>query len=248
MKYIITLILELIFSCLSFAAENSITYSFNTAKNILSQYVYIHPNERITLYCRGTFDRNGIIQPPDGFFTDKYIQRAQRLEWEHIVPVSAFGIAFAEWNEGHYLCIDIKGKQYRGRRCAEKTNKNYQIMQSDMYNIYPAIGAVNALRANYEFALLPDAENDFGICPMKIDNHQVEPPVYCRGIIARTYLYMESKYTFYTMKQNTKVLMKEWDKQYPVTQEECTRTKRIEDLQGNENIYVKQQCITQGFW
>jgi len=29
---------------------------------------------------------------------------------------------------------------------------------------------------NYNFALLPDAENTFGTCAMKIQGHRVEPP------------------------------------------------------------------------
>jgi len=59
-----------------------------------------------------------------------------------------------------------------------------------MHNLAPAIGAVNALRSNYEFTMLPGVRPTFGTCEMKIEGRKVEPPETARGIIARTYLYM----------------------------------------------------------
>lgn len=35
---------------------------------------------------------------------------------------------------------------------------------------------------------------------------------------------------------------------YPVDEWECTRAKRIESIQGNENIFVKNMCIEKGLW
>ena len=60
--------------------------------------------------------------------------------------------------------MDKKGKVFKGRKCVEKVNREYRLMQSDMYNLYPAIGAVNALRQNYNFQMLPGEEPDFGSC------------------------------------------------------------------------------------
>lgn len=31
----------------------------------------------------------------------------------------------------------------------------YRLMQADMYNLFPAVGAVNAIRSNYNYELLP---------------------------------------------------------------------------------------------
>jgi len=39
-----------------------------------------------------------------------------------------------------------------------------------------------------------------------------------------------------------------WDRQYPVDAWECTRAKRIEKLQDNENKFVKQPCVASGLW
>jgi deoxyribonuclease-1 len=72
-------------------------------------------------------------------------------------------------------------------------------MQADMFNLFPAIGSVNALRSNYNFAMQSAVNNSFGSCEMKIDNSKAEPPKAARGQIARAYMYMESNYPRYSM-------------------------------------------------
>lgn len=73
--------------------------------------------------------------------------------------------------------MDRKGKAFKGRACAEKVNADYRRMQADMYNLYPAIGSVNAVRSNKNFQMLgPDVPSAFGSCPMKISGNKVEPP------------------------------------------------------------------------
>ena len=127
-------------------------------------------------------------------------------------------------------------------------NMNYRYMQSDMYNLVPAIGAVNALRSNYNFRPLPKEKSDFGTCKMKIEDRKVEPPTRSRGAIARTYKYIQASYSRYKMSRQQQQLMDSWDKMYPVTSFECLRTKRIEQIQNNENAVVKQQCLRNQIW
>lgn len=201
-----------------------------------------------TFYCSADFDSSGNVLLPEGFLTERYQKRASRIEWEHVVPVENFGRTFSEWRDGHPLCVSRSGISYKGRRCAEKVNQEFKLMQADMYNLYPAIGSVNAARRNYNFAMLPDAQSSFGSCPMKIEANKAEPPAYVRGIIARTYKYMASTYPRYRMSKSQTHLMGAWDALYPVDEWECARTKRIEAIQGTENPIVKSQCIEKGFW
>lgn len=119
-------------------------------------------------------------------------------------------------------------------------------MQSDLYNLYPAIGAVNALRSNYNFTVLPAAQSDFGSCDMKIENRKAEPPERSRGKIARTYLYMESAYKRYRMSKAQRQLMNAWDKMYPITAWECLRADKIYKIQNSENKIVKSRCDAKG--
>jgi len=201
----------------AFAAGNTSNDSFNRAKRHLSQ---VYADHRITVYCGASYDERGNITLPDGFVTPSHQKRAQRMEWEHIVPAENFGRAFAEWREGHPECVDNKGKLFRGRNCAEKVNMDFRYMHADMHNLAPSIGAVNALRSNFNFAMLPGVESTFGTCTMKIDskNRRVEPPEAARGIIARTYLYMQAEYPRYNMGRPQQQLMEAWDKMYPPNQ------------------------------
>lgn len=224
------------------ANENTSISSFSKAKRLLQDEVYI--DHRETLYCSARYNEAKDVAPPLGFSTTKHIKRAKKIEWEHVVPAENFGRAFSEWREGHPACTDSKGKSFKGRRCANKTASEYRYMQADMYNLFPTIGAVNALRSNYSFTMLPTEKSDFGTCPMKIENRKAEPPQSARGRIARTYLYMDSSYHKYSMSKKTAQLMKTWNKMHPVTRWECLRAERIEAIQGNTNIIMKQACIT----
>jgi deoxyribonuclease-1 len=245
MKKIISLLITTLITTTTLAANQEIQ-SFSKAKKLLEKKVY--NNHRTTLYCQAPFDAKKKVTPPNGFTTTKYIKRAKKVEWEHVVPAENFGSTFSEWRDGNKLCTNSKGKVFRGRKCAEKINIEYRYMQADMFNLYPAIGAVNALRSNYNFTMLPAAKSDFGSCEMKIDNRKAEPPKIARGQIARTYLYMDDAYKRYSMSKSQRQLMGAWDKMYPVDAWECTRAKKIASLQKSKNNIVKSRCQSSGIW
>ena len=103
----------------SFAANETIQ-SLNIAKKILEREVY--QDHRITLYCGAEFDDKKLVTPPEGFTTEKFLKRSKKIEWEHAVPAENFGRTFKEWRDGDALCVNNKGKEFKGRRCAEKVN------------------------------------------------------------------------------------------------------------------------------
>ena len=228
-------------------AERPLDISFNKSKTYLKSRVY-YDNKR-TLYCNAPFDFQNQMDLPSDFYVNKYVKRSNRMEWEHIVPAENFGRAFSEWRNGDPDCVTQSGKTYKGRRCARKVNSQFRIMEADMYNLYPSVGSVNALRSNYNFAELPDNEGTFiKACNFRIYNRKVEPDEFAKGIIARTYLYFDNEYPIYHMSKQTKRLMEIWNAQYPVTPWECTRAKRIEDIQGNPNKFVKEPCVEKGWY
>ena len=144
-------------------------------------------------------------------------------------------------------CVDNNGRSFKGRKCAEKMNTEYRYMQSDMHNLFPAIGAVNALRLNFNFQMLGEnVPNTFGSCPMKIQGRKAEPPVRARGQIARTYKYMDLTYPRYRMSDQQRQLMNAWDKMYPVDEWECKRARRIARIQGNPNPVTERACAEAG--
>lgn len=245
MNVIITLLITILIATPALAGNQEIQ-SFSQAKRTLEKFVY--NKNRTTLYCGATFDAKKQVIPPKGFTTTKYVKRAKKVEWEHVVPAENFGRTFSEWRNGHKQCINSKGKSFKGRRCAEKVNTEYRYMQSDMFNLYPAVGAVNALRSNYSFTMLPAVKSNFGSCAMKIDSRKAEPPTAARGQIARTYLYMNDVYALYNMSKSQNQLMTAWDKMYPVDAWECARTKKIASLQKSENDVVMSRCKAVGIW
>lgn len=229
-----------LFTSTGMAAGNESIESFSKAKKLMQKNVY--HDHRETIYCGAEFDVHKNVIPPAGFTTTKYKKRAKRIEWEHVVPAENFGRTFNEFRDGHPSCVNKKGKSFKGRKCATKMNKEYRLMQADMYNLFPAIGAVNAMRSNYNFVAQAGGGSDFGSCDMKIDNRKAEPPVEARGRIARTYLYMDATYERYNMSKSQRQLMNAWDRMYPVSDWECVRAKRIEVLQKSNNRVITERC------
>lgn len=243
---------------------NRYSQSFFAVKRVMLDKIYY--DHRYTLYCNAKFDRFKQINIPKGFklpdinrvdfkvydiSQEELKRKSERMEWEHIVPAENFGRTFKEWTKGHKNCISHKGKNFKGRSCAKQENEEFRYMYTDMYNLYPSIGAVNYLRSNFNFTHFnprDNVENIFGNCPFKISHNRVEPRDNIKGLIARTYFYMEQTYSRYKIGEPMREVLKTWAKNYPVTQWECIRAYRIEKVQGNPNEVVKKECQDRGFY
>lgn len=237
-KIIICLIL--LIPVFAYAGGNTTNDSFSKAKKrLLNQVYYDH---RETFYCGCPFrmDKKVIFQADKFSPAVKHRKRADRIEFEHVVPAHAFGQSFKEWREGHPDCVDRKGKPFKGRNCAQKVNMEYRYMQADMYNLVPAIGQINALRSNYSYSMIPGEPRRFGPCDMEIEDRKAEPRPEIRGDIARIYFYMDDAYPGHGIisKKNRK-LFQAWDKEDPVDNWERERCRRIEAIQGNHNKFVE---------
>ncbi|MFH1984745.1 MAG: endonuclease [Pseudomonadota bacterium] len=245
MKRLASAIIALItIGTVSFAGGqgNTTNQSFNKAKKILLEQVYF--DRMTTFYCGCAFTPDKKIVSSGCYTPKKDGERARRVEWEHIVPAHAFGQSFQEWRDGHPDCVDSKGKAFKGRNCAAKVNLKYRYMEADMYNLVPAIGEINGLRSNYSFAMISGEKREFGQCDMEIEDRKAEPPPAVRGDIARTYFYMDAAYPGHGIISNKNRRMFEaWDREDPVDEWECERARRIERLQGDENPFVKSQCL-----
>lgn len=248
MKQLFSILLAcLLFPTVALGGGNEWNDSFSKAKKTLERQVYY--DHRETLYCGTKYDAKKNIALPEGFSTPAHEKRAGRMEWEHAVPAENFGRAFEEWREGDPQCVDRRGKTFKGRNCARKASRDFRLMEADMYNLFPAIGAVNAVRSNKQYSELPGSEPAFGICTAKIDGNRFEPPDRAKGQVARAALYMEDTYgPRYTLSRQQRQLFEAWDKMFPVDEWECTRAKRIEAIQGNENLFIKEPCQQAEMW
>ena len=116
-------------------------------------------------------------------------------------------------------------------------------MYADIYNLFPTIGEVNKNRKNFGMSIIKGEKMEFGKCDFEIENNKVEPREEIRGIIARTYFYMDFAYPEKgIVSEKNKNLFEKWDQRYPVDEWECKRAKKIENIQGNQNIFVIQSC------
>ena len=239
MKHILIILSLFLMNSHVFSQNTHIT-SFSKSKKLLLKLYKAHP---VTLYCGCSFKGKKPDLSSCGYIPMKDKKRANRIEWEHLVPAHAFGQSFPEWRAGHPKCVSKNGKKFKGRKCAQKMNEEYRRMQADMFNLYPAIGEVNGRRSNYSMAIIEGEKREFGKCDVEIKSRKVEPREEIRGEIARTYLYMDSVYPGRGIisKKNRK-LFDAWNKSDPVDEWECERAKRIEKIQGNRNEVVMVEC------
>lgn len=206
-------------------------YSFSKAKRTLSA-VY-KGNHQSTFYCVCDFSYQDKKLKPDlnscGYQVRKQSKRANRIEWEHIVPAWNFGHQMQCWQDG-------------GRRACKKI-PSFKKMEGDMHNLVPTIGEVNGDRSNYRFSDWNGVPYQYGQCSMLVDfkAKKVQPATRTKGAIARAYLYMAEQYGLSLSKQD-KRLFNAWNKQYPPTHWECKKGKIVADMQNTENKYISSQC------
>ncbi|PCJ17358.1 MAG: endonuclease I [Candidatus Cloacimonadota bacterium] len=170
--------------------------------------------------------------------------RANRIEWEHVVPAHHLAHAWDDiWKNGHKDCITAKGKKYKGRRCVQKVVPQYKYMQADMHNLYPSIGEINGYRRDYQVAIIPGEVMEFGKCDVEIFSQKFEPAPSTRGEVARTYFYMDQAYgKYFDLNKNLEKMLKSWAKSDPPNAWECERNLLIANIQGNENQVVTKAC------
>jgi deoxyribonuclease-1 len=200
---------------------------FSEAKRVAQR---IYSDENQTFYCGCPLRWQGGKGIPDlkacGYQVRKNGPRAQRIEWEHVVPAHQFGSPLGCWQQG--------GRDQCGREDAE-----FKRMEADLFNLKPAIGEVNGDRANFAFAELPDVRPQHGACPIRIDFKRklAEPRKEIRGDIARIYFYMADKYALSLEKNQQQMLLK-WHQADPVDARELQLHQRIAQQMGQPNYFV----------
>lgn len=266
-KFIIAFSLFFVLSFVSLTKEkkteknnggNETITQFYKAKKILQKEIYNKQELRRTFYCDCSYnDKKEIDGKSCGLKVRKNAKRSKRLEWEHIVPAHAFGQSFKEWREGDPLCVREKKKgkkkiikKYKGRKCARKVSSLFRLMEADLYNLVPAVGEVNADRENFSFTEFDEKKRleyqkkkVYGNCQVIIKDRKIEPRDEVKGMVARTYLYMNGAYPGHgIISRKNQKLYESWDQKFPVTKNECERYKKILAIQKNDNLILKKRC------
>ncbi|MBS0616632.1 MAG: endonuclease [Spirochaetes bacterium] len=228
------------------ADGNEQILSFSKAKRLGQRLIAAHPH---TFYCNCAIVEKTIDRTECGYEPHNDNVRANRIEWEHVVPAENFGRSFVEWREGHADCVHRDGRPYKGRHCARKANAEFRRIEADLYNLYPAIGELNGDRRNYRYGLVNEKQSAYGKCEFYIEDRVVEPRQAIRGDIARVYFYMNAAYPGRgIIGDKSRKLFEAWDKADPIDETECKRAKLIEEIQGNENSFVSGVCREKGWY
>ncbi|MBS2016098.1 MAG: endonuclease [Deltaproteobacteria bacterium] len=225
---------------------------FDEAKKALTR-IYESAPHRIDLYCGCAF----LPDPGHGLRVDLaacgYVpardrSRAERIEWEHAVPASAFGHTFVEWREGAARCVDKRGRPFRGRKCARIASAEFARIEADLHNLFPVVGEVNGLRGDLPMGLpLPDASDrhgargtfHFGACTSAIEAGVFMPRREVRGDLARAYKYMDRAYPERRLVDDAhRALFDAWDREDPPDDWERERNRLIGARQGNINELI----------
>lgn len=166
-----------------------------------------------------------------GYSIRKNGPRAQRIEWEHVMPAQQFGSGSTCWQTG-------------GRDLCSQKDSAFRQMEADLYNLRPVIGEVNGDRAHFRFAELADKPAQYGACPFQVDFQRqlAEPAQSVRGDIARIYFYMADRYQVTLSKREEKLFMR-WHQQDPVDDAEQMLTQRIAQAMGWPNPFVSGEKI-----
>ncbi len=221
------------------AAELDGPRSYREAKRILPE---LFPGPARTFYCECVYDVARAVDPAACGLPEELgsAERRVRLEWEHVVPAATFGRSFPEWG-GHPDC-----KKRRGRRCVRRTSEAFNRMEGDLFNIRPAVGAVNQVRGSRAMAEIP-GDHSLGACHFELDGGRAEPRDAVKGDVARIYLYMEETYPGRGIIDPRDLATYErWSRDDPVDAEECGLGRRIAEVMGRQNPVLDRECRIAG--
>lgn len=220
--------------------------SFSTAKR-WAESIYL--DNRTSFYCECAYsadkvlDKDSCEYSPRKPFTrsGKVNKRANRIEWEHVLPASVMGKQLMCWGpqRGEFSqCVKSNGKLKSGRDCCLKVNDTYRRAHNDLVGLVPAVGELNADRSNYRYGVIEGERRKYGACDFEVQDRVAEPREDIRGDIARIQLYLLDKYGealefhFDELRQE---ILKQWAEEDLITDEERERNRRICARQGTGN-------------
>jgi len=98
--------------------------TFSAAKKIAWRLYAEQPK---TFYCNCAYNGNRVDLDSCGYSPRKQLRRAQRLEWEHVVPAWVIGHQRQCWQNG-------------GRKNCARNDATFKAAEADLHNLVPSIG------------------------------------------------------------------------------------------------------------
>ncbi|SFM07740.1 endonuclease [Legionella jamestowniensis] len=207
--------------------------SFSQAKKIAAKIFTINPQ---TLYCHCWFDGKKSIDLSSCQMQEAQSKkRSHRVEWEHMMPAEHFGKQRPCWREA--IC-EKNGKRFKGRKCCELIDNQFNHMEAELYNLWPSVGLINQLRSNYRYGITTKKTKTYG-CNFSVqkEGRLVEPGDEVKGIVARATLFMSYRYQL-RLSDSQRQLFEAWNAMFPPTPWEKEWTKHVERIEGYKNPYI----------
>jgi len=251
--YLAILLFIFLLSWFSSPVQAETAGSFSTAKEWAED---VYGNGRVTFYCGCSYSASKVVDKescgyvPRRPFTrsGKINKRANRAEWEHVLPASIMGKGLTCWGKGRGKfpqCVKSNGKLISGRACCQKVNKTFRRAHNDLVNLVPAIGEINADRSNHRYGIVEGEPRKYGLCDFEFRNRVAEPRIGVRGNIARIQLYLLEKYGSdlgFSFSADRLEMLQEWDDVDPVSEVEIKKNIKLCRKQGFGNPLVSD-CV-----
>jgi deoxyribonuclease-1 len=127
------------------------------------------------------------------------------------------------------------------RRQCRARSAQFNRIESDMHNLFPALGRWNEARGAMAYGEIVGEAWVSPDCDLEIDAHRrrVEPRPAVRGDIARAMLYTADRYGL-TIYARQRALLLDWHLADPPDDHERQRNDRIERLQGGRNPFIDE--------
>lgn len=184
---------------------------------------------------------------------ENYAQ-ARRIFWESVYPGDSLTLYCAKsFHAKHRSGINVEhvfpmswatnGLNCGTRKQCRQKSADFNQIEADMHNLFPARSDVNQVRSSYRFGLVSGEARRFGKqCDFEVNTKSrvAEPMPTVRGDVARAMFYMADHYKkdgLVLFEKQAKLLYK-WHKADPPSEHEHYRNDVIESLQGNRNPYI----------
>ena len=200
---------------------------------------------------------SGVLQSQDQL-TD--FDTARRVFWELLYPAGGWtlycGLRFEAEGNGDGVMATIDHiypmprvyKQLKcGSRlqCKKEKSVKYNRIEADLHNMYPASGALVIARSDTVFGEISGNESRYEDCNFESKNRMIEPRDIAKGNIARSLLYMHAEYDLELAEDIE--LLKAWSRADPPSEQEISRNRIIEQIQGNRNPFIDKPELVSRF-
>lgn len=176
--------------------------------------------ETIPVFWRTLYPDGG-----EGLYCGKVFRAHDRdYNIEHVYPMA--------WVARALRCGD--------RQACRRNSPRFNLIESDMHNMYPARKDLNKARGSYPYRELRGERRVERGCDLEIDHRAraVEPRSAVRGDIARAMLYMSDRYDL-TIYERQRRMLEAWHREDPPDDAERRRNRLIAARQGKANHWIK---------